>query len=289
MSAFLSAARDLTRQGLPIFPILPRLKTPFGGMHVCNAPTHQHGYLDATRDTATIAAWWSVHPDANVGLATGRGVDVLDVDGPEGEATLAGLVARRWPLPETCEVRTSPGHRQLYFLSARWPCTASKLGPGLDTRGLGGYVLVPPSVHPSGATYTCTHDAPPAAAPAWLTALLLRPVTVAPPVRRPVRLASRYAAAALEDASLPALGAPSPLAPLELDAEASASEQPVVAPGAPETDEEGFAKLERLRREDESGVTDQREREARQASQRPYDPRIDTGSDVRRGPGRWSF
>src|ERR1019366_717900 len=134
--------------------------------HVCAAPPHQHGFKDATSDLAVVEAWWREHPSANIGLATGRGLDVLDPDGAKGEASLAALIARRWPLPETCEVETSPGHRHIFFRAAGWPCTASKLGPKLDTRGLGGYALLPPSIHPTGAVYAWPNLSKPAPAPA---------------------------------------------------------------------------------------------------------------------------
>ncbi len=214
MNALLETALVYVRAGLAIFPLHPRSKTPFrkarpesgDSGHLCAAPLHQHGFKDATTDPTVIEAWWRAHPSANIGLATGRGLDVLDVDGDEGEAGLANLIARRWPLPATSEVRTGRpgGGRHLYFRSAAWPNTAGTLGPNLDTRGLGGFVLLPPSVHPSGAIYTWTNLSRPAPAPAWLTALLYRvpEPAAAPPTPRvlssnetdPVERASRYLA-----------------------------------------------------------------------------------------------
>jgi len=43
-----------------------------------------HGVKDATTNRARILAWWTRHPQANIGLATGHRFDVLDVDGPAG-------------------------------------------------------------------------------------------------------------------------------------------------------------------------------------------------------------
>ena len=59
------------------------------------------GYLDATTDRATISRWWREHPDANVGVACGTasGIDVVDVDGEAGRATLAEVAAACGPLP----------------------------------------------------------------------------------------------------------------------------------------------------------------------------------------------
>jgi Bifunctional DNA primase/polymerase, N-terminal len=52
-------------------------KHPFGSL----VP---HGVKDATCNRARILAWWTRHPQANIGLATGHRFDVLDVDGPAG-------------------------------------------------------------------------------------------------------------------------------------------------------------------------------------------------------------
>jgi hypothetical protein len=45
-----------------------------------------HGVKDATTNRARVLAWWTRHPQANIGLATGHAFDVLDVDGPAGES-----------------------------------------------------------------------------------------------------------------------------------------------------------------------------------------------------------
>jgi hypothetical protein len=78
------------------------------------------------------------------------------------------------PLPLTLTAATGEGIH-FYF---GWPedievrNTASRLGAGIDTRGEGGYVVLPPSTHPSGATYRWANELEPAHAPQWLLALL---------------------------------------------------------------------------------------------------------------------
>jgi hypothetical protein len=79
-------------------------------------------------------------------------------------ATLAQRTARGW---------------QMFF---RWPAvgvirnSARRLAPGLDVRGEGGYVLVPPSVHPSGVRYEwIVSGAEITPAPAWLLAMVTEP------------------------------------------------------------------------------------------------------------------
>jgi hypothetical protein len=68
------------------------------------------------------------------------------------------------------------------------PNSASRLGPGLDTRGQGGYVLAPPSAHPSGYRYVWKdRSVPVALCPAWL-ATMLRPAPVATSSKAPPAL-----------------------------------------------------------------------------------------------------
>jgi Bifunctional DNA primase/polymerase, N-terminal len=52
-----------------------------------------HGVNDATTNRARVLAWWTRHPLANIGVATGHLFDVLDVDGPQGAAAIRALAA----------------------------------------------------------------------------------------------------------------------------------------------------------------------------------------------------
>ena len=64
--------------------------------------------------------------------------------------------------------------RHLWF-AYTWPIpsTCGRIGPGLDVRADGGYIVAPPSIHPSGRRYIFSIDyaAAPAIAPAWLIQL----------------------------------------------------------------------------------------------------------------------
>jgi len=167
-SDMLKAALTYARHGVPVFPC--RLN---------KAPLTSRGHKDASTDEAAILAWWRRWPTALIGMPTGwdSGLWVLDVDLPDGPASLEAIEAQVGPLPSTLEQVTGSGGRHLFFKMVEGveiKNNARKLGPGLDVRGEGGYVIVPPSGHPSGGTYTWStdHDAPLGDAPDWLLDLV---------------------------------------------------------------------------------------------------------------------
>lgn len=184
------------------------------------------GFKAATTDESKIRSWWGRWPDAAIGCPTGPrlGAWVLDVDLPkspgdhDGRETLARLEAVHGELPATLAQRTGSGGEQRFF---RWPAggqevrnTSSSIGPRLDTRGLGGFVILPPSLHPSGKRYAWIDSvADPAEAPAWLLALLCaaKPASVsAIPLKRPARhkTGPSYGQAALDAEVARVAGAP---------------------------------------------------------------------------------
>jgi hypothetical protein len=167
LSTFGQAALECGRSGWPVFPCEARGKKPLT----------PHGLKDATTDEEKIRAWWTQWPDANIGHRTGQQV-VLDVDGPEGESALTELQAKHSLLPETLSARTGKG-RHLYFAAngTRVRNSAGKLGPHLDIRGEGGYVIVPPSIHESGNRYEWVNKAKAAILPTWVAALVAEPAS----------------------------------------------------------------------------------------------------------------
>jgi hypothetical protein len=129
-------------------------------------PITDHAVKDATTDAKVIQGWWAERPNANVGIACGLGLMVLDIDGPEGQQTIDGLINEHGALPETRWVRTGrPGGMHIYFSGQG---RGHRLGPGLDLRGEGSYVVAPPSLHPSGRRYKTVDDRDPAPLPEWL-------------------------------------------------------------------------------------------------------------------------
>lgn len=145
---FLDAALDYAKRGWPVFPCCPRSKIP----------ATPHGFKDATTDEKLIRAWWALEPDYNVAIATGHasGVYVLDIDDKPGRSVDEALASLGLGWPETPTVRTGGGGVQLFYAfptGSDLSITGGKLGLGIDTRGNGGYVVAPPSIHPNGNPY----------------------------------------------------------------------------------------------------------------------------------------
>jgi hypothetical protein len=139
-----------TELGWAVFPLAPQGKVPLTGK-----AQGGRGLLDASIDPNQIVAWWSAHPTANVGIATGdrSGIVVVDVDGAAGEDALSDYGA----LPTTPIATTGKGRHLLFARpEAGVRNSAGRLGAQLDVRGDGGYIVAPPSVHPSGARYRWT-------------------------------------------------------------------------------------------------------------------------------------
>jgi hypothetical protein len=165
-----------------------------------------HGVTDATCNRARILAWWTRHPQANIGLACGHVFDVLDIDGPEGEAAIRALAAAHGLESSGPLVRTGGGGWHYYLAPTGLGNVQPQGLEHVDWRGRGGYVVAPPSRHGSGNPYQWVIgrdlDTPLAEVPAPLRARLERrsPQRSPASVERPatgVDLGSRYARAAL--------------------------------------------------------------------------------------------
>jgi hypothetical protein len=132
-------------RGIPLFPCRPRGKEPLveGGFHA------------ATTEEARIREWWERWPQANIGIPTGAasGWLVLDIDPRHGgDKTLDNLLNKYGRWPDTAEAITGGGGRHVFFQHVAG-LRCGPIGPGVDLKTEGGYVVVAPSVHPSGNRY----------------------------------------------------------------------------------------------------------------------------------------
>jgi hypothetical protein len=208
--ALLRKALVIGGYGWHVFPCAP------GGKR----PALRGSWQDlATTDPAVIRRWWNTLP-YNIGIACGpSGLVVLDLDLPghrqarrddaagqaSGADALAGLCRRLGqPVPVTFTVRTPSGGRHLYFTAqdAGVRNSAGRLGPLIDVRGSGGYVVAQGSLV-GGSPYVVTTPLRPVPFPSWITALLQQPDPPPSPAAygrtTQIRDGSAYAVAALRE------------------------------------------------------------------------------------------
>lgn len=156
-----AAATGYAQRGWSVIPLRPRDKRP--------AVKSWEKWQRERADAEGVARYWRQHPLANIGIVTGAvsGLVVLDVDGDAGRESLRGR-----HLPLTPVVETGRGYHY-YFTHPGGEVRTCKPAPGLDLKAEGGYVVAPPSVHPSGRRYRWAEglspdDVPLAPLPEWL-------------------------------------------------------------------------------------------------------------------------
>lgn len=186
VSPLLSAALRYAARGYRVFPV-----HTVAGAGACScadpacdssgkhpAPHAPHGLKDASSKPEEVRRMWPaegpLNTPWNVAIRTGAisGVVVLDVDGAEGQATLAALPT----LPATLTARTGSGGTHYYFKHLGGKLgNRTRFAPGLDVRGDGGYVVAPPSAHASGGRYEWLDESEPADLPPWLVEMMRAP------------------------------------------------------------------------------------------------------------------
>ncbi len=137
----LDHALELAGLGFHIFPLRPRSKHP---------PAIKAFPNRASRDPEQIRKWWTENPNYNIGISTSRFGDneallVVDVDvknEKNGNDTIRKLKSEGYDFPPTFEQRTPTGGRHLiYKVPSAVKQGVNVLGPGLDIRSSGGYVV----------------------------------------------------------------------------------------------------------------------------------------------------
>jgi hypothetical protein len=209
----LSFALAAAEAGWRVFPCAPGSKRP----------ALRENWQDlATTDRGRIRDWWARRP-YNIGIACGQsGLVVIDLDvardGPDGRPGLDGPASGADALQRLCRahgqrypagtytVDTPSGGSHLYFTVPATPVrnSAGRLGPLIDIRAHGGYVVGDGSLI-DGRRYTARGDFLPLALPlpAWIARLLLEEPAL-PEITRPLPALDRgqgraYALAAFRE------------------------------------------------------------------------------------------
>ncbi|WP_433699077.1 bifunctional DNA primase/polymerase [Nocardiopsis sp. CA-288880] len=170
-------ARIYVDNGWKVFVLSPS-KVPVANCEECAQPGYHdtveekeactcltcHALYAATDDLDRIDAMLARHPDGLLAIRTGAvsNLVVIDVDPPEGLATLANM-KRAGVIRETAAVRTGSGGWHLFYQhpGGKVLSGAGKAGPKVDVKADGGYVVAPPSIHPrTGQPYTWYWDFP---------------------------------------------------------------------------------------------------------------------------------
>ncbi len=173
---------ELAGFGFSVFPVKAKDKRPLG-------PWERYRKEHAAHSELCL---WERAPHLNGAIATGAlsGIFVVDLDSEEGAREFY-----KKGFPRTPMVTTGKG-QHIYF---RYPDfavknSAGKLGPGIDVRGEGGYVLAPGSIHPNGRTYEwylTPAKVDIARAPEWLLDALVAPDPKLQPPELPARIEDR--------------------------------------------------------------------------------------------------
>lgn len=165
----LAQALTYARMGFEVLPVhRPILQAgarvcSCGKLHCASPAKHPvgrlvpRGALHAMKDTRQVTEWFA-GTRHNIGIATGEvsNLIVLDIDPRHGgDATLACFERLQGKLPPTVRFKTGGGGQHILFRhpGGYIPNSAGKVGPGVDVRGDGGYIVAPPSEHISGGRY----------------------------------------------------------------------------------------------------------------------------------------
>src|SRR6266566_7723569 len=139
----LTAALSYLKTGWRPIPIVPGGKDPL--------LTSWKDYQARSPTQTEVTQWFTKWPDANVAVVTGQGsgIVVVDIDSQEGEDALRSLCGD----VRTLTSLTSRGRHLPFPHPGNAVRNALKILPGIDVKGDGGYILVQPSIHPSGKPY----------------------------------------------------------------------------------------------------------------------------------------
>ena len=149
--------KKYTEQNIPVFPIFWLKEDgtcacgdPECGKNAGKHPLTKNGFKDATTDADKINDWLSEHPECNWAIPTGKlsGRFTIDIDPRNGGNESWEEILDGKEIPET-EIRNT--RNKGFHYDFEYPedfevkSLSNALAKGIDTKGYGGYVIIPPS------------------------------------------------------------------------------------------------------------------------------------------------
>lgn len=150
-------ALQYAQAGFRVFPLSPCDKMPLQG---------SKGLNEATNNLDKIRQWWNTNPFYNIGCATGGDIVVIDIDegtdnkgdNKSGEDSIMQWQEENGPLPNTLTAISGKGGRHLYYRTTHKCSSKTGVIKNVDIHAEGGYIVLPPSIHPNGNRYTWVDD-----------------------------------------------------------------------------------------------------------------------------------
>lgn len=155
-STMTEAAVMYAEHGLAVFPLEAQGKKP----------ATEHGLKDASADPAVVREMFSKRPFSNIGMACGAqsgGIIVVDIDIDDEQGKDGSMSLRKWEhehgeIPDTATTKTGRGGSHYLYRSTGKTRSRIACQEGIDIRADGGYIVLPPSIHPNGEQYEWDYD-----------------------------------------------------------------------------------------------------------------------------------
>ncbi len=145
--------------GIDIFPIYhiengscscPAKQCKSKGKH----PQTNKGFQDASTNIQILNIWFQ-NKILNLGMPTGNGIYILDIDPRNGGLDSFETIQKKYKFsPQTLTVKTGGNGYHCYYKSYLDLPKVGNLYPGIDFLGRGSYAIIPPSNHISGNNYS---------------------------------------------------------------------------------------------------------------------------------------
>ncbi len=155
--ANLEAALLAARYGNRVFPVRSKDETlKDGKLRKAKSPKVTGWQEKATVNESRIRRWSRQFPDCLFAMLTGpvAGFSVIDLDRHGEKDGFKAVAEMRVVLSSQICVRTAGGGEHHFYDAADVPSTSGVIAPGVDTKGEGGYVLIPGTTLPDGRTYS---------------------------------------------------------------------------------------------------------------------------------------